>query len=470
MASRRSLPEDDLSCPVCLNIFSDPVLLSCSHSFCKACLQEYWRLRGFQECPVCREVFSMGNPLCNRALKNLCEAVLKERSQTVSDGSEVLCSLHGEKLKLFCMEEQEPICVVCRDSRKHKKHDCIPIQEAVQEHKVKLKTILNPLKDKLRLLNEIKLTCSKTAKHIKIQAQYTERQITEQFKKLYQFLREEEAARIDAVRMEEVRKSHGMKNKIIEMNRKISSLSDTIKAIEQQLRVEDISFLQNYKASVKRAQHPLPDAERVSGALIEVAKHLGNLQFRVWVKMQRIVHYTPVILDPNTAGTRLILSEDLTSLRDADRALQLPDNPERIDGCVLGSEGFNSGTHSWDIENLDGSYWAVGVTTMHANRPNNCSGMPNESWGVWTTCDVYLEMSPQPNLHRLPVDHFPQKMRVQLDWAKGKLSFFDLDKNTHIHTITHTFTKTVYPIFRHDKTLRILPVKTSVTTVKYSTN
>ncbi|XP_035648316.1 E3 ubiquitin-protein ligase TRIM35-like isoform X2 [Oncorhynchus keta] len=193
----------------------------------------------------------MGNPLCNRALKNLCEAVLKERSQTVSDGSEVLCSLHGEKLKLFCMEDQEPICVVCRDSRKHKKHDCIPIQEAVQEQKVKLKTILNPLKDKLRLLNEIKLTCSKTAKHIKIQAQYTERQITEQFKKLYQFLREEEAARIDAVRMEE-----------------------------------------NYKASVKRAQHPLPDAERVSGALIEVTKHLGNLQFRVWVKMQGIVHYS----------------------------------------------------------------------------------------------------------------------------------------------------------------------------------
>uniref|UniRef100_A0A4W5KX50 Tripartite motif containing 35-13 n=1 Tax=Hucho hucho TaxID=62062 RepID=A0A4W5KX50_9TELE len=463
MASILSLPEDDLSCPVCLNIFSDPVLLSCSHSFCKACLQECWRLRGFQECPVCREVFSMGNPPCNRALKNLCEAVLKERSPDVSVGSEVLCSLHGEKFKLFCMEDQEPICVVCRDSRKHKKHDCIPIQEAVQEHKVKLKTVLNPLKDKLRLLNEVKLTCDKTAKHIKIQAQYTEWQIKEQFKKLYQFLREEEAARIDAVRMEEVQKSQGMKNKIIEMNRKISSLSDTIKAIEQQLRVEDFSFMQNYKASVKRAQHPLPDAERVSGALIEVAKHLGNLQFRVWLKMQEIVHYTPVILDPNTAGTGLILSKDLTSFRDSDRALQLPDNPERIYECVLGSEGFNSGTHSWDIENLDGYYWAVGVTTMHANRHNTYSGMPYESWGVWTTCGVYLEMSPKPNLHQLKVDHLSQKMRVHLDWAKGKLSFFDLDKNTHIHTITHTFTKTVYPIFHHCKTLRILPVKTTVT-------
>ncbi|CAB1349127.1 unnamed protein product [Coregonus sp. 'balchen'] len=121
----------------------------------------------------------MGNPPCNQALNNLCEAVLKERSQRASGGFEVLCSLHSEKFKLFCLEDKEPICLV------------------------KLKTSLNPLKDKLRLFKGVKLTCDNTAKHIKIQAQDTEGQIKGQFKKLYLFLREEEAARIDAVRMEE---------------------------------------------------------------------------------------------------------------------------------------------------------------------------------------------------------------------------------------------------------------------------
>lgn len=136
MASRLSLPEEDLSCPVCLNTFSDPVILLCSHSFCKACLQEFWKEKEWQECPVCRRRSSRSEPPNNRALKNLCEAFLQERRQRASAGSEVLCSLHGEKFKLFCLEHEQPICVVCRDSRKHKKHDCIPIDEAVQDLKV----------------------------------------------------------------------------------------------------------------------------------------------------------------------------------------------------------------------------------------------------------------------------------------------------------------------------------------------
>ncbi|CAB1349125.1 unnamed protein product [Coregonus sp. 'balchen'] len=46
----------------------------------------------------------------------------------------------------------------------------------------------------------------------------------------------------------------------------------------------------------------------------------------------------PVILDPNTADTGLILSRYLTIIGHRDKALQLPDNPERVYGCVLGSE------------------------------------------------------------------------------------------------------------------------------------
>eukprot|EP00063_Salmo_salar_P015290 XP_013990125.1 PREDICTED: tripartite motif-containing protein 35-like [Salmo salar] len=112
------------------------------------------------------------------------------------------------------------------------------------------------------------------------------------FKKFHQFLYQEERTRIAALKEEEEQKSQIMKKKIEKMSREISSLSDTIRTIEDELGAEDISFLQNYKDTVKRAQCTLPDPERVSGALIDVANHLGNLQFRVWEKMQGVVHYS----------------------------------------------------------------------------------------------------------------------------------------------------------------------------------
>ncbi|KAG7247636.1 hypothetical protein CRUP_024439 [Coryphaenoides rupestris] len=181
-AVRRSLPEADLCCSICCDIFRDPVVLRCSHSFCSSCLRDYWAVRDRdrdtgrgrgrgrggdrgRDCPLCRRRFDEDDdapPVHSLTLRNLCEAYVsgggdgeqkKSPSSAAADGEEEeereelyndpgeMCALHGERLKLFCLEDREPICVVCHTSRQHKSHDCCPAAEAVADLKVHNKSI-----------------------------------------------------------------------------------------------------------------------------------------------------------------------------------------------------------------------------------------------------------------------------------------------------------------------------------------
>uniref|UniRef100_A0A452HYL7 Tripartite motif containing 39 n=1 Tax=Gopherus agassizii TaxID=38772 RepID=A0A452HYL7_9SAUR len=127
-----------LSCPICLEYFTDPVTIECGHNFCWACIRQCW---GESEtnfsCPQCRETAQQRNLRPNRQVGNVVELVKRLRFQAVTEPEgERVCELHQEALKLFCGEDQTPICVVCDKSKAHRAHTVVPIEEAAQEYKV----------------------------------------------------------------------------------------------------------------------------------------------------------------------------------------------------------------------------------------------------------------------------------------------------------------------------------------------
>src|SRR4029434_4200168 len=92
-------------------------------------------------------------------------------------------------------------------------------------------------------------------------------------------------------------------------------------------------------------------------------------------------------------------------------------------------------------------------------------------WYVGHVGDTYTAGSPPQPSTLLAVNQQPQRIRVQLDWDKGELSFSDPDNNTHLHTLTHTFTERVFPYFNTVcklSPLRMLPVRASVKVEQHS--
>jgi len=76
-----------------------------------------------------------------------------------------------------------------------------------------------------------------------LQAQQTEKTIKEEFEKLYQFLRAEETARIDAVRKEAALKSEAMDTRLVELTTEISSLTDNLQTLKMEIKVDDMTFM-----------------------------------------------------------------------------------------------------------------------------------------------------------------------------------------------------------------------------------
>ncbi|XP_037338212.2 zinc-binding protein A33-like [Pungitius pungitius] len=453
MAEKITLLESFLSCHVCSETFRDPVSLSCNHSLCSSCLQRFWEQAGNKNCPICKTKSSTNEPAVNLTLKGLADS-FAERQKTGStetepekEKEEVVCEDHPEVPNWFCEDEQKAVCPVCEFSL-HQSHKVVPLEQAVRNLKDQLRSDLESLQDKKNKHQQVKETYDEVIQLSKKQLVSTERKIRAEFNKLHQFLREEEESRLTALRKEEEQKGKTIGREMKMIEEQISSLSDSISAVEEDLQKHKVSFLSSYKATQTRArvQSSLTDPQLLSGALIDVAKHLGNLSFRVWEKMKDQVHFSPVILDPNTAKYSLYLSDDLTSVRRRNTKQQLPDNPERFTRYlnVLGSEGFSSGKHCWEVEVGDHPQWLLGLIKESINRKGERGDSPKD--GFWCLVHYSGEYTDGAN-QTVKVKKSLQRIRVQLDYDMGEVSFYDPEDKTHIYTHRDTFTEKLFPWF-----------------------
>lgn len=134
MAWQVSVPEleDRLQCPMCLEVFKEPLMLQCGHSYCKGCLASLSRhLAAELRCPECRREVDYSSSPPNVSLAKVIEAL-----QLPGDPEPQLCTHHRNPLSLFCEKDQELICGLCGLLGAHQHHRVTPVPTVYSRMKV----------------------------------------------------------------------------------------------------------------------------------------------------------------------------------------------------------------------------------------------------------------------------------------------------------------------------------------------
>ncbi|MEQ2198962.1 hypothetical protein XENOCAPTIV_021569, partial [Xenoophorus captivus] len=193
------LPEKQLQCSICQQVFTDPVTTPCGHNFCQVCIGQVWDSSDVCQCPVCSKAFTSrpeisintafkeladtlrqmitcssasslsaakpGEIVCDvcaatsmqvRALKSClvcltsyCEAHLEPHRtvatlklhklmEPVKNLQDRMCKKHERLLEMFCREEQMCVCQFCTETT-HKDHQAVTIEDESKERKIHMK-------------------------------------------------------------------------------------------------------------------------------------------------------------------------------------------------------------------------------------------------------------------------------------------------------------------------------------------
>ncbi|KAI7804363.1 hypothetical protein IRJ41_007293 [Triplophysa rosa] len=155
-----------------------------------------------------------------------------------------------------------------------------------------------------------------------------------------------------------------------------------------------------------------------------------------------------VTLDPNTANTELILSEENRKITCVFERQSYPDHPDRFDvySQVLCRESL-TGRCYWEAE-WSGSYVYISVSYKSISRKgrsrDSVFGLNDKSWILWCSDNTFTARH-NDNVTDIDVSSgVCKRAGVYVDEPAGTLSFYSVSDThtlTHLHTFYTTFTE-----------------------------
>ncbi|XP_050954583.1 tripartite motif-containing protein 16-like [Labeo rohita] len=298
--------QDELTCPVCLDLLKDPVTIQCGHSYCKSCITGCWdqedQMRVYS-CPQCRQTFSPRPALatstmltelveklkklklpadcdagngdvqcdvctgtkykavksCLMCLNSYCQNHLEEheswfkgKRHNLTDATgrlqEMICQKHEKLLEVFCRTDQKCICVLCTMDE-HKNHDTVSAAAQRTEKQKQLKetqkTFQQRIQQREKDLQQLREVVESHKRSAQTAVEDSERIFTE----LIRSIERSRSELIRLIRDQEKRAVSRAEGRLERLEQEINDLRRRDAELEQLSHTQDhIQFLQSFQS------------------------------------------------------------------------------------------------------------------------------------------------------------------------------------------------------------------------------
>ncbi|XP_056114761.1 E3 ubiquitin/ISG15 ligase TRIM25-like isoform X2 [Rhinichthys klamathensis goyatoka] len=473
-------------CPQCRESFSQRPLLKKNTLIAEMMetLQKTSLQTAAVECDVCTTEKNRAVKSCLQCLASFCQTHLQLHYQSPAfmkhklvEASrhiqENFCLSHGKLLEIYCQDDRQCICYLCMIDG-HKNHNVVPLDSEWTSKKKELEEIkvscqkliqerergkrelreavksfkssaLESMEDIEKVFTELICSLEKKRSEIKEQIRAQEKTEIDRAEELHKHLDQE---------LTELRKRQAEIDKLLVNDDQIQCLK-SCQSVCVLPTFEDVPITQHTHLSFKDIsisvfKEVLEDACQQQTA--RIFREVSNIHVtkppEPKTQQDFLQYFCALHLDPNTAYSKLKLSENNMKISLSDKVQQYPDHPERFDvfSYILCREGL-CGRCYWEVE-CSGNNWSVAVCYKGIRRKGNSEdcglGSNKISWrlGYYQHNFSFIHAKAQV---RIPV---ASRIGVYLDHRAGTLSFYSVsDTMTLLHRVQTTFTEPLYPAF-----------------------
>ncbi|XP_077316784.1 tripartite motif-containing protein 60-like [Lithobates pipiens] len=440
--------QENLTCSICLSIYTDPVTLNCGHNFCRGCIStdlDNKKENGEDDsCPRCRKRFRDRPELQkNTDLSNIAEKV---KSSAVLENRK--CSKHNRIPELYCTKDSTFICLPCMVEGEHGGHKLEMLEVASEKKKKKLRDDLQIVKAEREKMERRVQDLHQHKRMTEQHAAELEKKVTTLFMEIRKRVDDlENRVRSQLSGQAELKSISSL---IQEMELKISKLTRKIGHLEELKTADPITLLEDQESDKDteedtwRPQYVTCELDtfvlsRMLQKGISDIEKVRNTLFPV------LPHSTHITLNTKTAGDYVEISDKQKIAKSTDVKKKRRNTADSfLNGVVVSTRMFSSGQHYWVVEGSKSGNWMVGMCYPSMRKEWGRIGENGESWAIeWSGNSYEVKHNCQTKSMHHQISS--NRVLVYLDYEAGRLSFYEPSNPLNLlHTFTTKFTEPLH--------------------------